>query len=387
MKSSRPPSVWRSLAVALGDGVAFGVGVNLARSAGRPPAADLSRLSRRLERIELRMAAAECAPAQAALPPPAASAAFGREVLDAVLDALDARLRQQAEEVEARLAEMEASLAIDLKTLERQDQSTVAAVEARLAEMEASLAIDLKTLERQDQSTVAAVEARLAEMEASLAIDLKAIEQQDQSTADVEARLGELETSLAIDLKSIEREDQSTAADVEGRLQEVQGQCDQQVTALRDAMAREVEALRGQLADLRRDSAASQGAAEDGRIAAAAAALEARLRGEILDAAPRLGEQLAPVVAALAEKDREIAELRQRLVDNEETVLELVLALGRMRRHAEAPPHEGPPPDDRGTSASAPPEPPAASEPPPPPPSLADVEGQPPSEPPPIAPA
>jgi hypothetical protein len=358
MKSSRPPSVWRSLAVALGDGVAFGVGVNLARSAGRPPAADLSRLSRRLERIELRMAAAECAPAQAALPPPAASAAFGREVLDAVLDALDARLRQQAEEVEARLAEMEASLAIDLKTLERQDQSTVAAVEARLAEMEASLAIDLK-----------------------------AIEQQDQSTADVEARLGELETSLAIDLKSIEREDQSTAADVEGRLQEVQGQCDQQVTALRDAMAREVEALRGQLADLRRDSAASQGAAEDGRIAAAAAALEARLRGEILDAAPRLGEQLAPVVAALAEKDREIAELRQRLVDNEETVLELVLALGRMRRHAEAPPHEGPPPDDRGTSASAPPEPPAASEPPPPPPSLADVEGQPPSEPPPIAPA
>jgi hypothetical protein len=127
------------------------------------------------------------------------------------------------------------------------------------------------------------------------------------------------------------------------------------------------------MAHPRQESAAGPGAAEDERIAtvvasqleARMAGLEARLRGDAQEAADRsstqaasastarLGEQLAPVRAAVAEREREIAELRRRLVDNEETVLELVLALGRLRRHkgarhsdaapAEAASHEHPP--------------------------------------------
>jgi uncharacterized coiled-coil protein SlyX len=261
---------------------------------------------------------------------------------------------------------LEARLAAGLKVLEQQDQSTVAAVEGRLGELEGRLAADLRTLEQQDQSTIAAVEGRLGELEGRLAADLKVLEQQDQTTAAaVEGRLGELEARLASGLKTLERKDQTAAASVEGRLREVQGQCNSQVTALRDTVAKEMEA----------------------RIAA----VEAHLRGEVLEAADRsstqaasassaqLGEQLAPVQSALAEKDREIAELRRRLVDNEETVLELVLALGRMRRHkgarqsnaeaAETPPHEDPPADDGGPSAGAPTDPPAASGPPAPPPT------------------
>jgi hypothetical protein len=175
--------------------------------------------------------------------------------------------------------------------------------------------------------------------------------------------------------------------------------------ALRDTAAKELGTLSGEMERLRQDAAADSGAVADERIAAAVSsqlearvtAVEARLRGEVLEAADRssaqaadasatrLGEQLAPVQAALAEKDREIAELRRRLVDNEETVLELVLALGRMRRHkatrstgatpAEAASHDGPPPDDSGPSAGTPTGPaagpPAAPEPPPPPPPSA----------------
>ncbi|HMD71310.1 MAG TPA: hypothetical protein VKF41_08200, partial [Bryobacteraceae bacterium] len=152
MKNTRRSSVWRSLAVALGDGVAFGVGVNLARSAGRPPAVDLARLSLRLERVERQIAAIEYSPPLAALPAPAAPSPFDQEVLDALLNALDAHLREQTQEVGGRLAELEARLAAGLKTLEEMDRTAVAGVESRLVELEARLATGLQALGQQDKS-------------------------------------------------------------------------------------------------------------------------------------------------------------------------------------------------------------------------------------------
>jgi hypothetical protein len=264
MKSSRGSSIPRSLAVALGRGMAFGVGVTVARSAGRPPAADLALLSRRLEKIEQWIAGSgEISPARAALPAPAAPA-------------------EQTHEMADRLAELEAHLATSLKTLEQQDQFTVSGVESRLAELTARVTGDLKVLEQQDQSTITGVEGRLAELEAHLATGLRTLEQQDQLTiAGVEGRLAELEA----------------------------------------------------------------------RLATAVAAAEARLRGEASEAgrAAGFGEQLAPVTAALAERDREIADLRRRLMDNEETVLELVVALGRMRRQKGAHDSDGPPAEPPAT--------------------------------------
>src|SRR5581483_4532982 len=68
MQSSRDSSIWRSLAVAFGDGVAFGVGVKLAQGVQRPaagappapvqPAVDWSRI----DQIEQRIASIEQAP-------------------------------------------------------------------------------------------------------------------------------------------------------------------------------------------------------------------------------------------------------------------------------------------------------------------------------------
>src|ERR1039458_3840046 len=59
MQSSRDSSVWRTLAVAFGDGLAFGAGITLTRSAARLAAPksmtpDLRSLNARLTEIEQR---------------------------------------------------------------------------------------------------------------------------------------------------------------------------------------------------------------------------------------------------------------------------------------------------------------------------------------------
>jgi hypothetical protein len=106
MQSSRDSSVWKSLAVAFGDGVAFAVGMKLSQNAvSRPETEARARI--------------EQAPAA---PPPVAPPPFDRKVLEAVVSAVDERLKEHAGQVERRIAESESR------------------VEARVAEMRAELA-------------------------------------------------------------------------------------------------------------------------------------------------------------------------------------------------------------------------------------------------------
>jgi hypothetical protein len=268
-QSSRDSSIWRNLAVAFGDGVAFGVGVKLAQGSNRPPAGApqvdaapaIGGLSDRLADLEQRLTTIEHAPPPA-LPPPAP---FDQKVLEAVVNALDARLREQSGQVERRITELEARLAIDLKSLERQDHSVVAGVQ--------------------------------------------------------------------------------------GRLDEFHSQYNEHVVAFRDAVAQDMDVLYGEIAKVRKDIAVS-GDAMEARIAAAITArldprmetMEARLHERIAEAvdgasaevasasAARISEELAPVLAAQAEQSREIAELRQRVADSDQTVLDLILAMGQMCR-------------------------------------------------------
>jgi hypothetical protein len=317
MQSSRDSSIWRSLAVAFGDGVAFGVGVKLAQGPNRPPAGappvELPPAADRLEQLDRRLSAVEKAPAPAVSLAPSAPAPFDQKVLEAVVNALDARLHEQSGKVESRIAELEAKLAIELKNLERQDRSIVAGLQ--------------------------------------------------------------------------------------GRIDEVHGQYNEHVTAIRDAVAQDMDLLYGQIGQLRQEYAAGSGTALDERIAAAVTAhletriatLEVQLHDQVLSAvdrsslqvasaaAGRVDEQLAAVHAALAEKDREIAELRQRIADSEQTALDLILAMGQMcRQVAERisgpepapvadPPREEDSRSDGGPSASPPAEPPTAEQPPDPP--------------------
>ncbi len=83
MQDNGDSSVWRSLAVAFGDGVAFGVGMKLARNAAA-----------RGGRLEL------------APPPPAP--VFDRKVVEAVVSAVETRIEERAAQLERRIDELEA---------------------------------------------------------------------------------------------------------------------------------------------------------------------------------------------------------------------------------------------------------------------------------------
>jgi len=145
MDSSRDSSIWRSLAVAFGDGLAFGVGMKLTQNASRPtagPEPEDSTLPGRLEEIERRLARVErtpaALPASGAAPAPV-QAQIDQKVLEAVVNALEARLKEHAGHVERRLAELEAKIAIELKALDRQDR----AVEGRFEVLRQELAGEL----------------------------------------------------------------------------------------------------------------------------------------------------------------------------------------------------------------------------------------------------
>src|ERR1039458_6942379 len=104
MESSRDSSVWKSLAVAFGDGLAFGVGMKLSRSAASRPETDpqpeLAPAAGRRERIEQRIARIEQTPAA---PPQVPVAPFDRKVLEAVVNAVDKRLKDHPGQVGCRV--------------------------------------------------------------------------------------------------------------------------------------------------------------------------------------------------------------------------------------------------------------------------------------------
>lgn len=243
MQSSRDSSVWRSLAVAFGDGLAFGVGVKLSHTAtalaGGPAAQETGHpipLAGRMAEIERRLAEIETAP----VPAP-----FDQKVLEAVVHALDGRLKEQSAQVERRLAELETMFTAELKALRQQDHAIATAVEAHIEE-------------------------------------------------------------------------------------------------LQDHFIEQVEAVRRQAAQDRADMQQEVASAVK---AASAGAIE---------------ESLAPMRAAAAGKDREIAELRQRLEDSDGAMLDLLNGIGELLRHAAA--RKSPPAAAVAEMPVPKPEPPAVTE-------------------------
>lgn len=115
MENDRDSSIWRSLAVAFGDGLAFGVGMKLTQNAARQPGAPhtgVTALADRFESLEQRMERLERTPIAApeAAPGPG-SVGFAPKVIEAVVQAVDERLSDQAKQMERRLAGLEARIA------------------------------------------------------------------------------------------------------------------------------------------------------------------------------------------------------------------------------------------------------------------------------------
>jgi hypothetical protein len=127
MKQQGDSSIWKSLAVAFGDGLAFGVGVKIAQASARARAASPP---------------AELPPAPAEPPEP-----IDLQVLSKVLAAID-----------ARMAQSETKIAADLKAVEIRQVEHDAASQAALEHIHESMLRRVDAVEHDAQT----VEARLA---------------------------------------------------------------------------------------------------------------------------------------------------------------------------------------------------------------------------------
>jgi hypothetical protein len=288
MQNSRDSSVWRSLAVAFGDGVAFGVGMKLTRSVARQPApadtAEPALDGGRLDEIERRMARLEQAPAA---PPPAAAGPFDRKVMEAVIKALDARLNELSGQVERRLTETEARIALELKALNQQDHAVAAEAGSRMEEVRAKCDVQLAAFRQSVEAEFAAIRGVRQDLEAAVTRIAR-----EQAAAEMDAYAASLEPALG----------EQIAAAVEARVDA--------------AVAARLRPLEDQLREDIRETAAR------------ASSLVASSAATVLE------ERMGPLRAELAARNAEIAALRQRMAETDRNTLEVLLAIGRVCQEA-----------------------------------------------------
>jgi len=283
MESSRDSSVWRSLAVTFGGGLALGaVGMRLTQAAIKPaefstrpeiqplpPTVDdrLDRMERRLERIEQ-------TPATTHSP---VTAQIDHKVLEAVVGAVEARIHEHAGQVERRIADMEARFTVELQLLHQQNLRISEGTEKNFVEIQKQFrqeAMSLRTALTQDFRQLAESASKTAAEQASIQAELQTLHQQDDLLRD----------SAAQGFADIRHE-------------------------YRVELAARLDSLENSM---------------ETRIVTAAAAA----------AAGHLEEQLAPLRAEVQQKEQELAVLRQRLAESERTVLDMVVSIGQVCRQA-----------------------------------------------------
>ena len=180
-------SLLRSLAVAFGDGLAFGVGMKLTQTAAgksavvapTDPAARLTRIEQRLERVER---------APHAL---AGSPSLDPRVLEALTRSLEARLQEHAALTDRRLAEFDVNLSLELKSLREQDRSLATASEAGLEDIQKYLDERLRMLTQQVNADRAALQSQLIALHREFASAVADIVEEKVATQ-MEERLGTL---------------------------------------------------------------------------------------------------------------------------------------------------------------------------------------------------
>ena len=182
MQNGREDSVWRALAVAFGDGLAFGVGMNLTqnavRLAGGRVRPELQPLADRVAAIEQRIARAR---ANGSLPSPGE---------------LDARINELTTRFERQVAEVEVKAKIQVEALHARDRVLAQELDAQLAAFrEHMIALHrqfAETLsELVEEQIDAGVAARLAPMEQQLRDVVREETERigDQLAAQLEERL------------------------------------------------------------------------------------------------------------------------------------------------------------------------------------------------------
>jgi hypothetical protein len=282
MESSRDSSIWRNLAVTFGGGLALGaVGMKLTQTALRPaeahprpevhPRPEPDLLTDRLSMMERRLERMEQTPAPAR--PASSGQAAGATFDQKVLEAVIGA-------VEARLHEHAGQM------------------DRRWADLEARLAV-MQSVHDQDRRAGEQLRAEAAALHAEIAADMRQVrESAARSIA------GQTAIEGAFDV--LRQRQESAANATAQRLAEVRQELRQEfrsgLTELRTHVEQSIEA----------------------RVVTAAAAA----------AAARMEEQLSPLRSEIQQKEKELGELRQRLADSEQSVLDVILSIGMVCRQA-----------------------------------------------------
>jgi len=192
MEKSSQSSFLKSLALAFGDGLLFGVAMKLAQGPSKSredEMTDLGPLAERLRNVEDHTQKID----------KEALAKFGEgldgRVLEKVIVALEARLTEHVGQVDRRLAEIDAQVALDLKAVDTHTAAQTNAVEKAMQEVEAQVRDYVTAAQQTSAAQIAEVDQKLSALHEALPAKFREI---------VEAVRQSMEARVALELTELE---------------------------------------------------------------------------------------------------------------------------------------------------------------------------------------
>jgi len=215
MERSQHSSFLKSLAVAFGDGLLFGVAVKLAQGPSRSrekEMTDLGPLAERLRKVDDHTDHLTIVDREGLTK---FSEGLDGRVLEKVIVALEARLTEHVGQVDRRLAEIDAQVALDLKAVDTHTTAQSNAVEKAIQQIETQVRDYVSAAQLSSSEQIAGVDQKLSalqealpakfreiieavrqSMEARVALELTELENRVKAGVVAPERLGELESRL-----------------------------------------------------------------------------------------------------------------------------------------------------------------------------------------------
>lgn len=191
MQNSRDSSVWRTLAVAFGDGLAFGVGVTLTRGAARLAASRSTTPEENgwSKEIEQRGGRDNGTGAVARAAAPTAKAE------DTLLPAIDKRITEVGGRIERRLAGLGSQLQEELDALDAQDHELAEGVEARIELLRGEIAAAVGAQRQGIEADMRGLRAQMTAVHKEFAETLARL-MDEQISQTIAARMSVMEKEL-----------------------------------------------------------------------------------------------------------------------------------------------------------------------------------------------
>jgi hypothetical protein len=230
MEKSGHSSFLKSLALAFGDGLLFGVAMKLAQGPSKSredEMTDLGPLAERLRKVEDHTQTID----------KDALVKFGEgldgRVLEKVIVALEARLTEHVGQVDRRLAEIDAQVALDLKAVDTHTAAQTNAVEKAMQEVEAQVRDYVAAAQQSSAAQIAEVDQKLSALHEALPAKFREI---------VEAVRQSMEARVALELTELESRVSAREVTPE-RFQEFQSSLHGEVEALSGRLSAEISGL------------------------------------------------------------------------------------------------------------------------------------------------